>query len=146
MNNKKTAHTIKNTLIVGNNDRQVKYLGHTHEGKKHDKKSLDEENISVPKGVDIYTDTAYIGIDIEGVNIHMPKKKLKGQQLSEQDKVTNTIISSIRIVVENVICGIKRCRIVKDIFRNTKQKIDDLVMLISCGLHNFRSHNRHTSY
>ena len=76
----------------------------------------------------------------------MPKKKLKGQQLSEQDKVTNTIISSIRIVVENVICGIKRCRIVKHIFRNTKEKIDDLVILISCGLHNFRSHNRHTYY
>jgi len=51
----------------------------------------------------------------------MPKKKLKGKELSKQDKVTNTIISSIRIVVENVICGIKRCRIVKEIFINQKK-------------------------
>ena len=42
----------------------------------------------------------------------------------------------MRIVVEHVICGVKRCRIVKDVFRNTKDKFDDLVMEIACGLHN----------
>ncbi len=36
----------------------------------------------------------------------------------------------------------QRCRIVKDIFRNTKEKYDDLVMEIACGLHNFRVHCR----
>jgi hypothetical protein len=32
--------------------------------------------------------------------------------------------------------------IVKDVFRNTKEKYDDLVMEIACGLHNFRVHHR----
>ena len=29
-------------------------------------------------------------------------------------------------------------RIVKDLFRNTKEQYDDLVMEIACALHNFR--------
>jgi len=41
-------------------------------------------------------------------------------------------------VVENVICGVKRCRIVKEPLRQTKEKISDLVMEIACGLHNLR--------
>jgi hypothetical protein len=41
-------------------------------------------------------------------------------------------------VVEHVIAGVKRCRIVKDVFRNTTEAFDDLVMELACGLHNFR--------
>ncbi len=41
-------------------------------------------------------------------------------------------------MVENVICGVKRCRIVKEPLRLTKEKISDLVMEIACGLHNLR--------
>jgi hypothetical protein len=49
----------------------------------------------------------------------------------------------VRIVVEHVISGIKRCRIVKDVYRNTKKHFEDLVMEIACGLHNFRQACRH---
>ena len=55
----------------------------------------------------------------------------------------NAIISGVRIIVEHVIAGIKRFRIVKDVYRNTKQNFDDLVMEIACGLHNFRQPLRH---
>ncbi len=41
-------------------------------------------------------------------------------------------------MVENVISGVKRCRIVKEPLRLTKEKISDLVMEIACGLHNLR--------
>ncbi len=54
------------------------------------------------------------------------------------DKFLNKLISRVRIVVENVICGVKRCRIVKEPLRLTKEKISDLVMEIACGLHNLR--------
>ena len=50
----------------------------------------------------------------------------------------NSAISSVRIVVEHVIAGLKRCRVVKDIFRNTQKEYDDLAMELACGLHNFR--------
>jgi len=80
------------------------------------------------------------------VNIFCPKKKPKGKELTTEDKENNKLISSVRIIVENVISGIKRCRILKDVYRNTKLYFDDLVMLLACGLHNFRSHQRHQSY
>lgn len=63
---------------------------------------------------------------------------MRGKDLTEVDKFFNKLISSVRIVVENVICGVKRCRIVKDILRLTKENISDVVMEIACGLHNLR--------
>lgn len=49
----------------------------------------------------------------------------------------------MRIVVEKVICGIKRCRIVKDTLRLTKENISDIVMEVACGLPNLRVTFRH---
>lgn len=59
------------------------------------------------------------------------------------DKFLNHLISSARIIVENVIAGVKRCRIVKDVLRLTSAGISDLVMEIACGLHNLRVSCRH---
>jgi len=58
-------------------------------------------------------------------------------------RMLNGLFSSARVVVENVIAGIKRCRIVKDVFRLTKAGMADLVMEIACGLHNLRVSCRH---
>jgi len=143
---KKKAHTLKNNLVAGLDDIQIKYLGKTHEGKKHDKKICDEENITVPAGSDLYRDSGFQGHELPGVNIHQPKKKPRGGELSVVDKVQNRLISSVRVVVEHVIAGVKRCRIVKDIFRNTKEEYDDMVMELACGLHNFRSEHRLLCY
>ena len=60
-----------------------------------------------------------------------------------EDKFLNHLISSARVVVENVIAGVKRCRIVKDILRLTKAGMSDMVMEIACGLHNLRVSGRH---
>jgi hypothetical protein len=49
----------------------------------------------------------------------------------------------VRIVVEHVIAGVKRCRMVKDVLRLTKTDISDQVMEIACALHNFRVSCRH---
>jgi len=63
--------------------------------------------------------------------------------LSVGDKFLNHLISSVRIIVEHVIAGVKRCRIVKDVLRLTKEGVSDLVMEIACGLHNLRVSCRH---
>ena len=59
------------------------------------------------------------------------------------DKFLNRLFSSARVLVENVIAGVKRCRIVKDVLRLTKDGMSDLVMEIACGLHNLRVSCRH---
>ena len=60
-----------------------------------------------------------------------------------EDRFLNGLFSSVRVVVEHVIAGVKRCRIVKDGLRLTKAGISDLVMEIACGLHNLRVSCRH---
>jgi hypothetical protein len=63
--------------------------------------------------------------------------------LSGEDRFLTHLISRARVVVENVIAGVKRCRMVKDVFRLTTEGISDLVMDIACGLHNLRVSCRH---
>jgi hypothetical protein len=59
------------------------------------------------------------------------------------DTFLNHLFSSARVVVENVIAGVKRCRIVKEVLRLTTDGMSDLVMEIACGLHNLRVSCRH---
>jgi hypothetical protein len=44
--------------------------------------------------------------------------------------------------VEHALSGVKRCRIVKDVLRNTEGETSDAVMEAACGLHNLRIDNR----
>ena len=53
------------------------------------------------------------------------------------------LISRARVVVENVLAGVKRCRIVKEVLCLTKAGLSDMVMEIACGLHNLRVSCRH---
>ena len=89
------------------------YLSDTYEGKKHDKKICDEEGPTFPKGSTLYQDTGFQGYVPVGVQIRQPKKKPKGKKLTTKEKEQNRRISSRRIIVEHVISGIKRLRIVK---------------------------------
>lgn len=139
---KKKAHTVKNNIVGSINTKKVKYLSQTYEGKTHDKKIADEENPSFPEGIHLFKDTGFQGYEPNGVITLQPKKKPKGKELSNLDKEINSIISRTRIIIEHIIGGVKRCRIVKELFRNTKDKFDDLVMEIACGLHNFRVEHR----
>jgi DDE superfamily endonuclease len=63
--------------------------------------------------------------------------------LSVGDTFLTHLLSSVRIMVEHVIAGVKRCRIVKEVLRLTKTGIADMVMEMACGLHNLRVSCRH---
>ncbi len=130
---------MKNNLIIDIEERLVRYLSQTFAGRVHDKRICDEEGYIFPPGCVLFKDTGFQGFEPAGVETYQPKKKPRNQELSTEDKAENQKISSIRILVEHVIAGVKRCRIVHDVFRNTKAQFDDLVMEIACGLHNFRA-------
>ncbi len=88
-------------------------------------------------------DLGYQGYEPKWVITFQPKKKPRNAELSQTEKFINKIFSSVRIVVEHVLAGVKRCRIVKDVYRNLREGYEDLVMEIACGLHNFRQEFRH---
>lgn len=138
---KKKAHTVKN-LVIHDRKGKVRYLSDTYEGKKHDKKIADEEDLRFPHGSTLWQDTGFQGFAPKGVTIQQPKKKPKGSSLTTIEKMNNRSISRLRVEVEHHIGGIKRCQILVQPFRNWVDHYVDDVMETACGLHNFRLTHR----
>ena len=136
---------MKNNLIGDVEERLVRSLSETYPGRIHDKRICVEEARVFPSDIGLFQDTGFQGYHPAGVHIDQPKKKPKGKELTSEEKAENKIISSIRILIEHIIAGVKRCRIVKDVFRNTKLDFADQVMEIACGLHNFRTTLRYNT-
>jgi len=134
---------MSNILLVNETTGKVIYLGPTVAGKTHDKKAADEATITYPVKATLDKDPGFQGYEPPGVQTRQPKKKPKNKELSVAERVLNGFISGVRVVVEHVIAGVKRCRIVKEVLRLTKQGISDLVMEIAGGLHNLRVACRH---
>lgn len=130
-------------ILTNEHSQRVLYLSQTYSGKTHDKKIADTEAIQYPARATLSKDTGFQGYEPAGVLTLQPRKKPKGKDLGIADRFFNHLISSVRIRVEHVIASIKRCRIVKDVFRNTKAGFSDLVMAIACALHNWRLSFRH---
>ena len=62
--------------------------------------------------------------------------------MTRGQKRHNRKLSRIRVRVEHALAGVKRSRIVKEVFRNTKEEFSDLVMVVACRLHNLRVRSR----
>jgi hypothetical protein len=135
---KKKRHTVKNNLVTDQRTGKIKVLSPTVEGKKHDKKLAEEDDIPFPEDSTLYQDTGFIGYQPQRVQIIQPKKKPKGGQLTAQEKSDNTAIAKARIGIEHAIGAVKIYHIVHDVFRNLRLGFDDTVMEIACGLHNLR--------
>jgi hypothetical protein len=135
---KKKRHTVKNIVITDKRTKKVKALGRTQPGKKHDKAATDEEAYRFPKGSKLWKDMGFQGYEPEQTITYQPKKKPKGKELTPAEKEQNKAICRERIGVEHSIGGAKVYHIVRDVYRNHRQKFEDLIMETACGLHNFR--------
>ena len=134
---KKKRHTKKNIIIT--TGRKVLLVSPTKAGRLHDYTIFKEENLGQAIEVEINVDTGFLGIkkDFPKLRIIMPKKKPIGKELSLEEKENNKIKCRKRVIIENAIAGIKRLRIVTDVFRNHKKDFDDTAMLIASGLWNY---------
>jgi hypothetical protein len=134
---KKRCHTIKNILLIGATC-AIEYLSPTHAGKWHEKSIVDDESYRLPAQSTLYQDMGFQGFTVATVTIRQPTKKPRGGELTPPQKEENRRIASEKMRIEHAICGVKRCRIVKDKIRYWQDNIRDMVMEIACGLHNFR--------
>ena len=98
----------------------------------------DEEQVTFPDAIQIFQDSGYQGFEPENAFVVQPFKKPRKGQLNSMQKWFNQYVARIRICVEHAICGIKRCRIVKDKCRHFRQHFRDQIIVICTGLHNFR--------
>jgi len=132
---------IKN-LLLASQERQVLFVSDTYEGSVHDKAIADVTPYPLPEASELLDDLGFLGYTLPGVIHTRPFKKPKGGELSVEQKASNQEIAKRRILIEHVISGIKRCRIVKDTIRLWKEGVRDLVMEICCALHNLRTRSR----
>jgi hypothetical protein len=135
---KKKQHTRK-SVVVSDKKRRILVITKQKSGRRHDKRLADKEDIfkQLPKDVAAWADTAFVGEEKDHTDIHIPKKKPPGRQLNLDEKETNKIISSYRVIVEHAIGGIKRYRCMSEKLRNRKPFIDDQFLLLSAGLWNY---------
>ncbi|UBF26980.1 transposase [Kovacikia minuta CCNUW1] len=134
---KKKRHTRKH-ITGSTRKKRIILLTKARGGKIHDKRQLDEEDLvcNIPDEVAIEGDLGFQGLQNEFDNIHLPHKKPKGKELSEQQKQENREFSRQRVACEHAHAGIKRYRSVTDVYRNRVPDFDDRLMLNAAGLWN----------
>lgn len=137
---KKKRHTRKN-ITISTRKKRVNFLSNTTGGKEHDFTILKAEAPPdcMPKKVKKHVDLGFKGIDKQfpGHVISMPKRKPRTRELTQFAKEQNRKKSAVRVLAEHALAGVKRLRIVSDIFRNRKKDFDDTAILLACGLWNY---------
>lgn len=137
---KKKRHTRKN-LIMSTRKKRVGFLSKTVEGKQHDFAMLKTQAPPryIPVTVRQRVDLGFQGYQKQFPNhtVSMPERKPRTTELSTTVKEQNKRKSSIRVLVEHALGGVKRLNIVAAVFRNKVKDFDDRVMLIACGLWNY---------
>jgi hypothetical protein len=92
----------------------------------------------LPSGSRLLQDLGFLVFTLPQVEVLMPTKKSRGQELIREGQLANQVLNQRRLQSEHVHSSVKRCRIVKDRVRLWKEGIRDLVMELCCALHSFR--------
>jgi DDE superfamily endonuclease/Helix-turn-helix of DDE superfamily endonuclease len=138
---RKKRHTVKNVVLTC--QRAVQFLSPTAPGKQSDKRLAEPlERVDFPTRSVVLSDLGFQGLNLDSRALIHPVKKPKGRELNPIFRPFNRTLAAIRVGVEHVISGVKRCRIVSDTLRHLKEEFKDLVMEVACGLHNFREFHR----
>src|ERR671917_1732720 len=98
----KKKHTLKNNLIIDIEEHLVRYLSETYPGRIHDKRICAIEELVFPPEINLFQDTGFQVYQPPGVTIYQPKKKPKGQELTEAEKAENKSISACDLSCHNL--------------------------------------------
>jgi DDE superfamily endonuclease len=128
---------VKNVLLV-NAPLTILFLSDTYGGRVHDKRIAEATPYPLPAGSQLLQDLGFLAFTLPQVEVVMPAKKPRGQELTMEQQLANEVLNHRRRRIEHVNSSVKRCRIVKDRLRLWKQGVRDLMMELCCALHNFR--------
>jgi len=87
----------------------------------------------------VNVDLGFLGItkDYPDLHIRIPHKKPRGRELTKEQKEENRKLSSRRVLAEHAIGGVKRLKSLSNTYRNKKEKFDDMIMNMGCGIWNY---------
>lgn len=107
-------------------------------GKRHDFRLFKESETHIHPETIILADTGYQGLKKLHDKTELPKKKTKKHPLTDVDKQNNHILSSKRVIVENVAGILKRFKIIADKYRNRRKRFSLRFNLIA-GIYNYET-------
>lgn len=105
---KKKAHTRKN-VVVADERKRILVITPTKAGRRHTKAIADKSILltRIPKHVGVFADSGFQGVQHLHPNTVVTKRGRRNVPLSEEDRLNNHIIASLRIIVEHAIGGMK---------------------------------------
>jgi hypothetical protein len=118
---KKKRHTQKTQVIADKTSRKILCTAFD-KGRRHDFKLFKDSRVCLNKETKCIVDTGYQGIQKLHSNSEHPKKKSKKNPLTKEDKKQNQRISSVRIIIENIIRDVKIFRIIAEKYRNRRKR------------------------
>ncbi len=92
----------------------------------HDKRIAAATPYPLPAGSRLLQDLVFLAFTLPQVEILMPTKKPRGEELTRKQQVANQALTQRRLRIEHVNSDVKRCRIVKDRIRLWKEGVRDL--------------------
>jgi hypothetical protein len=129
-------------MLISTKDRVIKYLSHSHSGRRHDFHLLKTEfppDFPWFENFTVRVDSGYLGIanQYSCKSVFIPYKKSKNHPLTSEQKSANKQFASERIFVEHSIAGLKRFRILSDRLRIHNIDLYDKILGVCAGLWNF---------
>ena len=125
---KKKRHTRKTQIIV-NEKGEIRDVSPSMPGSTHDLEVFRQSETAekIPEEVTAGGDSAYQGLHNELPNhsVFFPHKATRNHPLTEDEKLANRELSSIRIVVENTLAELKHFKVLADRFRHNLDIYDD---------------------
>ncbi len=125
---KKKRHTRK-TQIITNEKGEIRDVSASVPGSTHDLELFRQSKAaeSIPEEVTAGGDAGYQGLQNELPNhsVFIPHKASRNHPLTEDEKLANRELSSIRIVVENTLAELKHFKVLAERFRHDLDIYDD---------------------
>lgn len=128
--------TVKNVLLTAAG--RVVLLTPTAPGRRHDKSEADRARVRLAADYRLLADSGLQGYQAGKAEVRTPRKKPRERPLHWRHKRSNRRLARVRVGVEHVIGSVKRLGVLRQPLRMKRKGAADTVMLVGCGLHNFR--------
>src|SRR3977135_121120 len=87
----------------------ILFLSDTYGGRVHDKRIADATPYPLPVGSRLLQDLGFLAFTLPQVEILMPTKKSRGQELTREQERANQALNQRRLRIEHVNSSVKRC-------------------------------------
>jgi hypothetical protein len=130
---KKKRHTRKTQIIV-NEKGHIRDVSSSTPGSVHDLAHFRQSGAAqrIPEEVTAGGDAGYQGLhrEMPHHSVFVPHKARRNHPLTEDEKLANRELSSVRIVVENTIAELKHFKVLADPFRHAVDIYDDAMRAV----------------